>query len=303
MVNTQKSNSGVMMILSPAKTLDLTPFVAPSSDAFPQLSTPDCDVAKSNMVASEMKKQSKKDLEKLLSISSNLATMSHGYWSNFGTSKAINKPAIYAFSGAAYQGLDIATCSVAAVNYLQNNLRIIDPLYGILRPLDMIQPYRLEMSTKKVLTTKQMEGGNLSSWWSSSVTSSLSQDLQNREDKILINVASDEYSCVVDSTSLPDGSRYIKIVFQQEGRVIAVHAKKARGMMVRYLAENNVRNVEEIRRFAAEGYKIVEGKSTTDTIVFDRPKPVSNAPVKKKKQATIAKETGASQKKRRTQSK
>mmetsp|Transcript_36184 Transcript_36184/g.66410 ORF Transcript_36184/g.66410 Transcript_36184/m.66410 type:complete len:379 (+) Transcript_36184:93-1229(+) len=291
---------GVMMILSPAKTLDLTPFSAPDSDSFPQsLSAPNCDVAKTKVVALAMKARSKKDLEKLLGISANLAAKSHQYWNDFDTPGSLDKPAIYAFSGAAYQGLDVSTCSGAAVHYIQQNLRIIDPLYGSLRPLDSIQPYRLEMATKKALDANTMSGcKDLANWWKPAVTLSISEDLQNREEKILINVASDEYSAAVDASLLPDGSRYIKIVFRQEGKVIAVHAKKARGMMVRYLAENNIQDVDGIRQFDMEGYQLVESDSSDDIIIFDRPKQAAAAAAKKKKKPATNKKADGPKKKR-----
>lgn len=294
------SEEGVMMILSPAKTLDLTPFSSPvGSESFPRSSTPSCDAEKTRVVASAMKARSRTELEKLLAISANLATKSKEYWDDFDTPGSIKKPAIYAFSGAAYQGLDVSTCSVSAVRYLQQNLRIIDPLYGALRPLDLIQPYRLEMASRKVLDATAMSGSkDLAKYWKPAVTSSISEDLRKRKDKILINVASDEYSSAVDASSLPDGSRYIKIVFQQEGRVISVHAKKARGFMVRYIAENNIQDVEGIRHFDTEGYKLVESKSTDDTIVFDRPKQAAVAAKKKKAPASKEKAAGPKTKKR-----
>ena len=161
------------------------------------------------------------------------------------------------------------------------------PLYGALRPLDMMQPYRLEMATKNALDKKTMDGAkDLANWWKQSVTSSISQELEGREEKILLNVASDEYSAAVDATGLPEGTKFIKAVFQQEGRVIAVHAKRARGLMVRYLSENGVKDVDGILGFDAEGWKYVKSKSTDDSIVFDRPKPAAKpkkmAPAKSK---------------------
>ena len=286
------SGGGILMILSPAKTLDLSPFEPPSSDAdtFPAHSMPDCDATKTKLVAEAMKARSKKELEKLLSISANLAATSHQYWSDFdpsGADEDNTKPAIYSFSGAAYKGLDVATMdSVEALQYMQNNLRIVDPLYGALRPLDMMQPYRLEMATKNALDKKTMDGAkDLANWWKEAVTTAISQELEGRKEKILLNVASDEYSAAVDATGLPDGTKFIKAVFQQEGRVIAVHAKRARGLMVRYLSENGVKDVDGILGFDAEGWKYVKSKSTDDSIVFDRPKPAAKpkkAPAKSK---------------------
>jgi len=183
------------------------------------------------------------------------------------------KPAIYTFSGAAYQGLDISTCSKEAVKYMQTNLRIIDPLYGILCPLDTIQPYRLEMVTKNVLSKKEMgEAKNLASWWKEKVCISLSNDLTQNNGSVLLNLASDEYSAAVDASLLPPNVHCVKIVFLQEGRVISVHAKRARGLMVRYLSENGISNLDGVKGFHLEGYAWVESKSGDDILVFDRRK-------------------------------
>jgi len=296
---------GVMMILSPAKTLDLSPFEPPPSDTFPALSTPDCDAAKTKVVAEAMKARGKKELEKLLGISANLAEKSHQYWTDFdpsGADEDNTKPAIYSFSGAAYQGLDIATLdSIEALQYMHENLRIVDPLYGALRPLDMMQPYRLEMATKNALDKKKMDGAkDLANWWKQAVTASIGQELEGRKEKILLNVASDEYSAAVDATGLPEGTKFIKAVFQQEGRVIAVHAKRARGLMVRYLSENGVKDVDGIRGFDAEGWKYVKSRSTDDSIVFDRPKPAAKP---KKKTPAKSKATGSGPKSKKAKTK
>ena len=163
--------------------------------------------------------------------------------------------------------------------------------------MDMMQPYRLEMATKNALDKKTMDGAkDLANWWKQSVTSSISQELEGREEKILLNVASDEYSAAVDATGLPEGTKFIKAVFQQEGRVISVHAKRARGLMVRYLSENGVKDVDGILGFDAEGWKYVKSKSTDDSIVFDRPKPAA----KPKKKAPAKSKAGPKSKKAKT---
>jgi cytoplasmic iron level regulating protein YaaA (DUF328/UPF0246 family) len=182
------------------------------------------------------------------------------------------KPCIYAFSGAAYQGLQASSISESAMSYLQENLRIIDPLYGVLRPLDTIQPYRLEMATRNVFPGKNLK---LATWWQPRVTERLSQDLlsDDRNEMILLNLASDEYSAAVNVKHLPESSRFVKVIFWQEGRVIAaVHAKRARGLMVRYLAQHGVKTLQDIQSFDVEGYEFVEKASDETTLVFDRKK-------------------------------
>ena len=184
------------------------------------------------------------------------------------------KPAIFSFSGAAYQGLQSSSCSENAIHYMQENLRIIDPLYGILRPLDMMQPYRLEMACKGVFPDdKKLK---LADFWKPSVTERINQDLAGRSEKILLNLASDEYSAAVNVDELPEGAEFVKVVFWQEGRTIALHAKRARGLMVRFLAENQVETLDDLKDFAEEGYTFQPDASSELSIVFDRPKQVAN---------------------------
>eukprot|EP00566_Odontella_aurita_P019965 CAMPEP_0113536272 /NCGR_PEP_ID=MMETSP0015_2-20120614/6161_1 /TAXON_ID=2838 /ORGANISM="Odontella" /LENGTH=291 /DNA_ID=CAMNT_0000435603 /DNA_START=56 /DNA_END=931 /DNA_ORIENTATION=- /assembly_acc=CAM_ASM_000160 len=281
-----KDGDGVMMILSPAKTLDLRPFEK-SSSSFPPITSPSCSEEKTKHLVNTLKAHSEKSLGKLLGVSAKIAETACRYYEDFqlDPSERIDdgmKPALFAFSGAAYQGLQALTCTEAEVHYMQNNLRIIDPLYGALRPMDSIQPYRLEMATKKLLKAKDMgESKDLACWWKKSVTSSIGAELEGRSTKILLNLASDEYSAAVDSKSLPEGTQFVKVVFQQEGRVIAVHAKRARGLMVRFVAENNIREIESVKLFNAEGYKFVKGRSSDCCLVFDRKKQPATVAAKK----------------------
>jgi len=172
---------------------------------------------------------------------------------------------------------------------MQNNLRIIDPLYGILRPLDRMQPYRLEMATRNVFgkddTTK------LNDLWKESVTQQLARELALRprsDQQILLNLASDEYAAAVDATMLQEAapnSKYVKVVFRDQGRVVAVHAKRARGLMVRFVAETQAKTLEDVQDFDAEGYKLV----------FDRPKQIaSKMPSAKKAPAAKGQKRAAS---------
>lgn len=293
----------MILILSPAKTLDLSPLThAQSQHTF---TSPCCSLVNTRDVASAMKKHAKKGgsaFSKLLGISANLASTAIQYWDDFRIDSPSDeiigsKPAIFSFSGAAYQGLSIndGICENAdAVNYLQSNLRIIDPLYGTLKPLDLMQPYRLEMATKNIFDVKEDKPKTLASFWQESVTSSICGDLLSAEnnEKVVVNLASDEYAAAVNEAAFPSGTKYIKIVFQNQGRVIAVHAKKARGMMVRYLAENGIENVEGMKGFNSEGYSLIEEQSSDLRLVFDRDKQ-SSKPKKKAavKRSKAAKET------------
>lgn len=301
------SSKGIMMILSPAKTLDLNPLpdesdLIPDSSAF---TIPSCDPDRTKKVAQAMKKRSQSELGKLLSISANLAKASHQYWKDFEEDPdkrppEETKPCIYSFSGAAYQGLKALECSRESILYLQDNLRIVDGVYGLLRPLDRMQAYRLEMATRKIFSSPK-EPAKLNEYWSTAVTDQLSRELGERpkDAQILLNLASDEYAAAVDPSALQEAapnSAFVKVVFRDQGRVIAVHAKRARGLMVRFVAESNAQTLEDVKKFDKEGYKLVNKDSDDTTIVFDRPK---QEPAKKqaaKKRA--AKETKAEPKKR-----
>jgi cytoplasmic iron level regulating protein YaaA (DUF328/UPF0246 family) len=266
---------GLMAILSPAKTLDLSP-LSPTVTAKMLPSVPNCDPKLTLQVARAMKERTRSELKRLLGVSEDIAIKAHEYWRDFELDtniKAVtSKPCIYSFSGAAYQGLQINdndSYNADAMQYLQNNLRIIDPLYGVLRPLDYIQPYRLEMATRGVFNDKT---SRLADFWRDAVTRNLAEDLKEQDEQVLLNLASDEYAAAVDIGSLGENVVYIKVVFREQGRVIAVHAKRARGLMVRYLALNKINSLEEVKNFNLEGYALISAECDHSTLVFDRPK-------------------------------
>jgi cytoplasmic iron level regulating protein YaaA (DUF328/UPF0246 family) len=183
---------------------------------------------------------------------------------------------VFAFDGPAFKGINAESCSKDALTYLQKHLRIIDPLYGALKPLDIIQPYRLEMATKGILKDLDTSEKTLANWWSKDVTSYINTDLMKSKSKYLINLASDEYSAAIDDALLGDGCNVLKISFQEEGKVVAVHAKRARGLMCRFIAENELEEPDGIKKFDWEGYKFVESTSDNSCFVFNRSKSWKN---------------------------
>jgi uncharacterized protein len=180
---------------------------------------------------------------------------------------------------------------------MQRNLRIIDPLYGTLRPLDLVQPYRLEMASKRIFPDD--EKIKLAEYWKTSVSEYLAADLILRDSKIILNLASDEYSAAVDASILPEGTQYVKVIFWDGGRTIAVHAKRARGLMVRYLATHRVATLTDVQKFDAEGYSFVESKSNETTLVFDRYTRMLATKKKKMEPSTIAEVPTTKRSKRR----
>jgi cytoplasmic iron level regulating protein YaaA (DUF328/UPF0246 family) len=318
----------IMMILSPAKTLDLKPLNHNNNhheheqELDVTTSLPSCDLDKTRHIAKIMKGMSRSDLKKLLSISDNLAATAHGYWADFNVDLLVSvsstkhndndntdtlklKPAIFSFNGPAFQGLNVATMTQPTLDYLQSSLRIVDPLYGVLKPLDAFQPYRLEMAAKNISDTT---GKDLAKYWKESVTASLSKELLadtdpssngSKKHGLVLNLASDEYSSAVDPISLclplPDDKTrttvtWVKVVFQQEGKVVSVHAKRARGLMARYVADCRAASLEDVKQFNVEGYSLVTTKSSSDdnstlTLIFDRKKQPKPAPAPAKVKA------------------
>jgi len=278
------SPRGLLMILSPAKTMDLSPIGMPVSTT-----RPDCNAAQTAAVASAVKAAGKEKggFAKVLGISANLASLASKYWDDFVEDPSAPsiapsaKPALFLFDGPAFRSINASSLSEEALMYLQSNLRIIDAVHGALRPLDMVQPYRLEMATKNINDTI---GKSLAKYWSPSVSKSISADLSGRNTMVVLNLASDEYAAAVDQSMLPGGTRFVKITFQQDGKVVAVHAKAARGLMARYIAKQKLEDVEGVRDFNLEGYTFVKGRSSSEEFVFDRkkPEPKKMLPLEKK---------------------
>ncbi len=280
-------NRGITMVISPAKTLDLKKIserrdemeldydtiASLSAAASAHAKSILCDQGKTRAIVNIMKKKSEAELKTLLSLSPSLAKTAHEYWSNFSLESSDNNNikkkndhfAIFTFNGPAYQGISANTCNKSTLSYMSNNLFILDPVYGVFRSLDTMQPYRLEMGVKGIVSNddsnKQGKKETLASYWKDSVTSYLGKELNNNKSSstpsILANLASDEYSSSIDISSLPPNTIYLTIIFRHQGRVLSVHAKKARGLMARYLSQTNAQTLEDIANFNLENYNCV----------------------------------------------
>lgn len=260
----EKSSIGatLLMVLSPAKSLDLSEDYSLHGL---KVTSPCFEATFTREIANVMKSHAKAGrIKQLLGLSPNLTTTATKYWNNFAVDGRgeTTKPCIFAFSGAAYQGLQVKTMDKEALDNLQQKLRIIDPVYGLLKPLDVIQPYRLEMATKDIFT----KGKNLTHFWKEPIKESLDSF---KTPVVILNLASDEYWAAMGN-DLPANVTAVKVLFRHGGRVIAIHAKRARGLMARYVAENNVQNVNDVKSFAEEGYSFNAGESSDTTFVFDR---------------------------------
>ena len=235
------------IVISPAKSLDFGSELP--TDRYSQ----PCFLKETEQVHKTLVKKKPAALAKLMGISDNLAQLNWERNQNFKTSFTPQnaRPAIYAFNGDVYQGLDAYTIPVDKLDRLQDTLRILSGLYGILKPLDLIQPYRLEMGTALKIGRKK----NLYEFWKKQLTQHLNAELA--ADELFINLASNEYFGAIDEKLLkvPVITPIFKDWKNDGLKVISFFAKKARGAMVRYILDNNAKTLEEIKGFNLEGYE------------------------------------------------
>jgi hypothetical protein len=254
----------MISILSPAKTLDMgrpkgsLPFTLPlySKEA--------------SVLMNELRKYSPPELETLMKINGVLAETNFERFALWRPEHSTEdaKQAVLSYAGSVYQGLDAAALDEKSLLFAQDHLRIISGLYGVLRPLDLIHPYRLEMSIK----LKNPSGSDLYSYWKDKITVHLAEELGRQNDRTLVNLASNEYSSAIDRNRLK--ARVVTPVFRDYSKgsykVLMVYAKKARGMMARFIVENEIDRPELLKEFDIEGYRYDEELSSKDEFVFLR---------------------------------
>ena len=250
------------IVISPAKSLDFerkVPTVLHTEATF---------LSEAERLNKLLKKKSARSLSKLMSISDNLSHLNYERnqeWSlPFKSSNA--RQAVYAFSGDVYRGMDIFTLPAKKIDHLQNTLRIISGLYGILKPLDLIQPYRLEMGTR----IKVGRNKNLYEFWKQKVTKILNEELD--EDEIFVNLASNEYFKAIDLKTLkvPVITPVFKDFKNGEYKTIMTFAKLARGYMTRYIIDTHAKTIDDLKGFNYEGYNFSEPMSNDKELVFIR---------------------------------
>ena len=234
------------IIISPAKSLDFKTELPTTNFSIPNF------LSESKKINVLLKKKSPSELKSLMSISEKLAELNWNRNNTFKTPFNIEnaRPSIFTFNGDVYSGLDAFSLSMDQLNQAQKSLRILSGLYGLLKPLDLIQPYRLEMGTKL-----NVEGSlNLYGFWRNKITNKLNDELN--ENEFFVNLASNEYSSAIDRKLLK--TTMISPVFKDmkngKLKIISFYAKKARGMMVRYILDNEINNLEDLRGFDYGGY-------------------------------------------------
>ncbi len=250
------------ILISPAKSLDF------ENAAPTELCTEAVFLEEALKLNQTLKTFSQKDISELMSVSPKLGDLNwqrNQDWS-LPFSRKNAKQAIYAFKGDVYLGLDIETLPEQKTSQLQNKLRILSGLYGLLKPLDLMQPYRLEMGTK----LKVEECENLYQYWGDKITEALNDELE--ENEILVNLASNEYYKAVKPVLIENTIVTPQFKDYKNGKlkIISFFAKKARGMMVRYILDNDINDLESLKGFSYGGYGLSEELSLGNELVFIR---------------------------------
>lgn len=254
----------MLMVISPAKDLDFSPLSRQLS--FTQADFL-ADAATLNAVCREL---SPADLSKLMHISDKLAGLNAARFASwtlpFTPDNA--KAALFAFNGDVYQGLQAHSLSDQQLNYAQQHLRILSGLYGVLRPLDLMQPYRLEMGT----SLSNPRGKDLYQFWGQQITDSLNQQLEQLSARFLLNLASQEYFKAVKPQQLAKPLVNVQFKDQKNGqyKIISFFAKKARGLMARYVIEQQADSLEALQQFDVAGYRFSPEHSKTHDLIFLR---------------------------------
>lgn len=255
----------MLILISPAKTLDYQSDLATQRYTQPQL------LAYSQQLIDVARTLSEPQISSLMSISDKLASLNatrfHEWQPEFTPENA--RQAILAFKGDVYTGLQAEGFSEEDFDFAQQHLRMLSGLYGVLRPLDLMQPYRLEMGIR----LNNPRGKDLYQFWDTIITETLQQALADQGDQVLINLASDEYYKSVKPRQLD--AEIIKPVFLDEKngnfKVISFYAKKARGLMSRYIIQNKLTHPEQLKTFNVDGYAFDESASKQSEWVFKRP--------------------------------
>ena len=249
----------MLAVISPSKTQD---FSQCNIDFFTQTR----QIDSSDELIGILKNKSKSQISKLMSLSEKLSALNFDRFQKFKLPFTLDnaKQAILAFKGDVYNGINAPELSSEDLEFAQGKVRMLSGLYGVVRPLDLIQPYRLEMGTK----LSNAKGGDLYDYWGSEISSVLNDD----EPDLIINLASNEYFKAIDKKTL--NANILDIVFKEKKgdsyKVIGIYAKRARGLMVNYIIKNRLESPEALKDFSDEGYRFDKELSTDSSWVYLR---------------------------------
>ena len=258
----------MLFLLSPAKSLD---YESPLPQALPH--TLPQFIAQSQELIEVLRKLAPQDIAELMSISDKLSALNVARYAAWSPTFTLDnaRQAVMAFNGDVYEGLQAHNLSTNDLQWAQEHLCILSGLYGVLRPLDLMQPYRLEMGTR----LHNAQGTNLYQFWGNRIAEYLNQQLRDEAAPVVFNLASQEYFKSVDLKHLK--ARVIECVFEDfkggKYKIISFHAKRARGLMARYAIENRVTRPVQMQQFDSEGYTYAPEVSSPDRWVFRRTAP------------------------------
>ena len=252
----------MLIVLSPAKRLNFSepdPALPASERRFLEDTT---------SLSKTARNQTQADLRRLMGISSDLAKLNAERFKAFKPGSLEGVQAALAFAGDVYQGLQARDLDTPALNWAQDHVRILSGFYGLLRPLDRIQPYRLEMGTR----LKTRRGANLYDFWGNRIAKQLNADAEGQADPTLVNLASQEYFGAVDAKALklPVVTCHFFEGPAEDRRIVSFFAKKARGTMARYAIDQRVERAEDLKHFDLDGYGYVPQASTENDWIFTR---------------------------------
>ena len=263
----------MLIVLSPAKSLDFSPPPAAAPLTQPELTDQTAEVARA------ARKLSARELKRLMSISDSLAKLNRERFQAFDPDSDEGLQAAFAFNGDVYTGLRARELDRKALAWAQDHVRILSGLYGVLRPLDAIQPYRLEMGTR----LKIRRAHSLYEYWGPRIAETLNEAAQGQKDRTLVNCASDEYFSAVDRKALKLPVVSCRFLEEKDGeqRMISFFAKKARGLLARWAIDHRAETAADLKGFDYEGYRFARGQSSDEVFTFVRPQPPPVAELRK----------------------
>ena len=257
----------MLVLLSPAKNMNFDPLERDLPATTPAL------IDETRILSKTTRGLSASKIKAMMGISDDLAQLNRERFQAFDAETPGEKQAAFAFNGEVYRGLDAASLSEEDLNWAQDHLRLLSGMYGTLKPLDAIHPYRLEMGRK--LHTRR--GESLYDFWGTLIAKDLNAAMEGDDEPVVLNLASNEYFKSVDKKALK--AKVITATFKEEKdgqlRALMVYAKKARGMMARWVIENRITDPADLVKFDAGGYRFTEDGSKPGDLLFTRPQPAA----------------------------
>lgn len=254
----------MIILLSPSKTLDFTSNIPKYINTIPDF------LEESRKLVAILKKKKPQELSELMGISEKLADLNAQRYQDFKTpfTEKNARQAIFAFKGDVYEGIEVEYYKKPELDFAQKHLRILSGLYGLLRPLDLIQPYRLEMG----IALKNPKGKNLYEFWDNNITDALNAGLESQTSPLLINLASNEYFSAINERDIK--GKIIHVAFKEKKgadyKIIGLFAKQARGKMANFIIKNKIDSVKDIPDFCEDGYRFNKKFSDEKHYVFVR---------------------------------